>query len=346
MARTGASANATRKAWASDIWLESIRDTLLSKLISAGIVMVKTNFTKEKGDKLTYHLRMRQTGDPREGDVPLIGHAEALEYYDDAVEINYYKHSVRSEGRMAEQKLSWDLRTEARESQVEYWQWFLENRMIRTLCGDYNVKVGSTSTAPTAGRIVYGGDRALVADVDGDALEILQVHDIRRAKTMAETASPKVISLKTTNGSERYVMIIHPHQAFTLQSDTEWQNAHRDAANRGPENFLFTGALGEIYGVEIWVSDHVPLSYDTVASAYVANARTGVLLGKKAGLIAYGPGPWYDEDTSSDEADWGDRIGFRVGRIMGMKKAVFNSLDNGTVATCTYAVTPVGETRT
>jgi N4-gp56 family major capsid protein len=345
MARTGASANATRKAWASDIWLESIRDGLLSKLISAGIVVVKTNFTKEKGDNLTYYLRMRQSGDPRVGDEDLIGHAEAMEYEDDSVTINYYKHSVRLAGRMAEQKLNFNLRAEARESQVEYWQWFLENRFIRILCGDYNVTVGSTSSAPTTGRIIYGGDQTLVSGVEADSLEILQVHDIRRAKLAAETASPMIQPLRTANGSARYVMIIHPNQAFTLQSDTEWQNAQIYGMQRGPDNYIHTGALGSVFGVEVWVSDHVPLSYDTVGAAYTASSRTGVLLGKKAGLLAYGPGPWYDEDVTSTESDWGDRVGFRVGRILGMKKAVFNSKDNATVAVCTYAATPVGETR-
>jgi len=343
MARTGASANATRKAWAADIMREAVRDTLFERLISVGALWVKSNFVKEKGDNFTFHLRGRQTGDPRAGDDPLIGHAEELPYWDDNVSINYYKHSVRLEGKMAEQKVSFNLRQEARESQVEWWRWFLENRAIRILCGDYDVTVGSASTAATTGRVIYGGDQTTTAGVHGDALEILQVHDIRRAKLLAETAVPQIQPMRTTDGSYRYIMIVHPNAAFHLQSDTEWQNAQRDAANRGPGNRLFTGALGEIYGVEIWVSDHVPQGH--LAGTYYSNTRAGVLLGKNAGCVAYGPGPWYDEDVSSDESDWGDRVGFRVGRILGIKKAVFNSVDNATISVVTYATTVVGETR-
>jgi len=343
MARTGASSNATRKAWAQDIWRESLRDTLLEKMISSGIVQVKNNFTKEKGDNLTYYLRTQQTGDPREGDEALTGHEEELEYYDDSVTLNYYKHAVRLEGRMAEQKLNFNLREEARESQVEWWRWFLENRAIRIACGDYSVRVGSTSSAPTSGRVIYCGDQTTVAGVHGDSAEILQVHDIRRAKLTAEAASPRVEPLRTQNGSYKYVMIVHPNDLFNLQSDTEWQNAQLYARNRGPENFIHTGAAGEVYGVEIWVSEHIPQGHSS--GTYYSNTRAPVLLGKNALLLAYGPGPWYDEDTTSDEADFGDRIGFRVARILGIKKAVFNSKDNGTVVVYSYAATPSGESR-
>ncbi len=92
----------------------------------------------------------------------------------------------------------------------------------------------------------WDGSRA--ARVNITATDTLNVAAIRRAVLTLQLSRARKIG-------GTYHAIIHPRQAHDLMGTTEWLQAQQYAAARGDSNRIFTGSLGELYGVTFWVTD-------------------------------------------------------------------------------------------
>jgi len=102
---------------------------------------------------------------------------------------------------------------------------------------------------------------------------------------------------------------------------------------------IYTGALGEYNGVIIRQSQDVAQGVNSSTAAAITTVRRAILLGAQAAVIGYGQanyGPmkyrWNEELL-----DHKRKLEVSAWSIWGMKKAVFNSADFGTVVVSTFA---------
>src|SRR5690606_13274878 len=98
----------TVKNWAKELEVEALKKTYFNKFIGSSansLIHRKTETEKNKGDKVTFGLRMLATGAGVSGDGVLEGNEESLTTYSDSVLIDQLRHAHRTGGRMSEQRV-------------------------------------------------------------------------------------------------------------------------------------------------------------------------------------------------------------------------------------------------
>ncbi len=315
---------AARKAWANRWWGEAIRETywyrqgFVGKDAANNIITEVSDLEKEQGDKYTYGRVARLTGAGVQGDSDMEGSEEALAHYEDDVTLDQWRNAVRLKGKLTEQRFAerQGLRKHAKQ-QLKFW-------LARKIDNDIFTAQG---TSPT--KVFYGGDATGTGDIEaGDYMSLTLV---RKAKVYAYKADPRIYPVRI-KGRDYYVLVMHPDSMFDLkEQDARWDQAQREAAKRGEDNPLFSGAPGVFDGVIMHEHESVPSS-TTWGSGINLPGATNLMFGVQAGIIAYANRmSWFEK-----EFDYGNKAGFCVGAIYGTDKTVFNSADHATVAVRTY----------
>jgi N4-gp56 family major capsid protein len=133
-------------------------------------------------------------------------------------------------------------------------------------------------------------------------------------------------------GKKYHVVVISPDQEFDLKErDAAWAQAQREAMRPGFDNPIFSGMSGMWNNTIIHVHERVPIA-TTWGSGANLNGATAMFLGCGAGGIAYAKRKIWNEKTF----DYGNKVGFAIGAIYGVTKAVFNSADNSVVGVRTF----------
>lgn len=350
MPTTGYSVNnaLTNKTWAKKLNVEVLKDAYISKFIGTGsdaLIQYREDTQKNKGDRIRHGLRMQLTGDGTLEDNPLAGNEESLVTYYDDILINQLRHAVRSEGKMSEQRVLFDLRSEAKAALKDWWTDRLDVAFFNQACGN---------TVQTD--IRYTGLNAVVAADSNHILRAANVANdqtlstssvfklshidvlVERAKTLTPAIRPLMI-----NGEPMYVLFLHPHQVTTMRTSTstgEWSDIQKAAMAGGnvTKNPIFTGALGVYNGTVIHESTRIPLGVNSSTGAAVTSTRRAVFCGAQAACIAFGSEDGVDSMSwAEEEFDYGNQLGIAVGAIMGLKKSQYNSSDFATIVLSTYA---------
>lgn len=330
----------TVKKWAKELEVEALKKTYFGKFIGTSansLIHKKTELKKGAGDKITFGLRMLATGDGVQGDGVLEGNEESLTTYSDSVFVNQLRHAHRTGGRMSEQRVLFNMRSESRDSLSDWWADRMDTAFAKQLCGmsgttDTRYTGNNSATSPTT--TVYGGNAT--AETGGGAIDSGDTMDlsvIDKAVEKARVQSPMIRPLKI-NGEDVYVAFLHDYQVRSIRTSTstgQWLDIQKSAMSGGDvsKNPIFTGALGMYNGVILhrWNRIQTP----------AANVYRGVLCGAQAVALAYGS----ENDQSrftwvEKEFDYGNQLGVSAGCIFGMKKIVFNSVDYGVVTMSTY----------
>lgn len=320
---TFATGNAlTRKAWAKSWWMEAKTDSYFygQGLVGQGadnVIVEFPDLEKDQGDSITFGTTRELSGAGIANDSTMEGFEEAPNTYDDAITIAQIRNAVRIAGKETAQRPSdKDLRSKAKEL-LKRWMAATIDQAIFTA-----LETGATKT-------LYGGDATTTATIE--AGDYMTLNLISKCVAYAKKASPKitgpVIKGKRCNG----VIVISPDQAFDLsERDAAWAQAQREAKQRGDDNPIFTGALGIHKNVPIHEHERVSIA-TTWGGGAVAGAQAS-FLGIQAGAIAYSNKKIFEEKTF----DYQNKVGFCVGAIYGVTKAVFNAADNAYVAVDTY----------
>jgi len=294
----------TVKVWSAILLKEALRDMYLSKFMgesSDNIIQVKNELTKQKGDKITIPLRMQMAaaGQSSQTAITLEGNEEALVFYNYAVELYLYGHSVRTDDKLSLQRPAFDLRTEMKDALKDWLANKLEVLLAAALCA-----------SPTTGRYI---------NKTVSPTSTLTVAWIQAAKRKAQLVNPKVRPVNI-EGGEYYVMLVHPYGAKGLKADSDWKNAQLYANIRGRDNPIFKGALGMIDGVVLH-------EYDRSQLIITAGKTRCLLLGAQAGVLTWGQQPEWHEKLFDYE-----RVpGVAVDLMAGIGKTVFNSEDFGLI---------------
>lgn len=319
-AETTVPMNLVEQAWSKQLWREAEKDNFFAKFTGTGtdaIIQTKTELKKEAGDKITVPLLMRLVGEGVTGDNMLEGNEEALQFYDCQVQVDQIRHAVKLKGKMEEQKTSLNLRSAAKESLKT---WFVEKqeKMI----------VDVLTANPTAEHTVYPNARTSEAEVT--ASDVFTADMISIAARKAKTLEPKIRRVRV-EGKEYYVMLIDNYQARDLKNDTKWLEAQKHAAARGKDNPIFTGMLGVYDGVVVHEYENLIRTETGASSAKVGHA---LLLGAQAGIKGIAQEASWKEDTF----DYGNKVGFATGAILGFAKSKFNEKDFAVVQVITSSV--------
>lgn len=347
------------KAWSKSLAREAFRRTFLNKFMGEGedsLVQEKTELKKSAGDRITCGLRPQLEGDGVEGDATLEGNEEAMRFFDDSVLINQLRHATRSKGKMSEQRVPYNMRTESKNALADWWARRMDQAFFNQICGNTaetrSVMTGHNAvTAPTTNRQIWQGGNS--DDESLGASDVFSLNLVQIAKQKALTASIEddtgpLIRPFMHQGEEMYVMFLHDHQAYDLSRDAEWREVQRAALSGGDikGNPLFTGALGVYDNVIIHRASRVTQGVNSSTGAAVANTRRAVLCGAQAATIAFGSESGSERYSWTEEMyDYGNQLGVSAGAIWGLKKTKFtpaddsttNAEDFGTVVVSTYA---------
>jgi N4-gp56 family major capsid protein len=307
-----------------------------------GIIHLKKDFSKEKGSVINFGLRVDPTTAPIAGEGWVEGNEMQYSEYNDSVLLDMASGAERTNGPLTEQRASYDVRAEMKDSLANWWNYQLTEWIFKKLTGQTyqgyagtaNGTLGSLTTIGEAGvantAVLYGGDASATTDIDES--DKLSTGVISIAKLCAKSGyigSTAIYKMRPVmiNGKGYYVLIAHPYALYDLKQSAAWEQAMREAEMRGPENPLFTGATALWDGVIIYEHDQVPITTTGGVNGDVPYAHN-CFLGAQAALMAVAQdGPNWVEELFNYNRKWG----VATGMMMGIDKAMFNSKDFATI---------------
>lgn len=304
-------------------------------------IQTNTDFTRKSGTMYYFGLSMQIDGDPRTGDDERAGHEKPLSIYDDSVSIKQMWQGMSMKGKEEEQKYTYDLHREMRNKLSSYFARILELYMIKHLVGDVDMDPAfpAAPVSPSSNRRrcvndqPWAGDHAGVK-IDGCdnivAADVLDVETIRIVQYLMWNATVKCPPAQS-GAIERYIGMLEPSALYWLERDPVYLQMIREAAVKGNNNPLFTGAIADIHGMIIRKNENLrALTNGTVVVA------ENVFIGAQAGVFAKAKElNWHDEMR-----DMNNRYAVGADWMWGFKKCRFNSEDYSTFVVLSAAPTP------
>ena len=334
------------KLWGKKLFQDALKKSYFDRFMgksSNSLVQLRDETSKGPGDRITIGLRMQLSGAGVQGDGTLEGNEEALTTYSDNVYIDQLRHAVRSAGKMSEQRVPFSVRDEAKAGLEDWWAdrldtWFFNQLAGYTAQTDTRYTGNQAATAPSTNRKLFAGSTA--TDVGQTSTDVFNLNLIDKCVERAETVSPTIRPIMV-GGEKKFVMFLHPYQVYDLRTSTssgQWLDIQKAALAGGKDSGspIYTGALGEYNGVVLHQASRVPQGVN--GSSAVTTTRRAIFCGAQAALMAYGQKDQSAEMSWVEELfDYKNQLGVSAGMIAGLKKAVFNSEDFGTITVSTYA---------
>lgn len=330
MAKTtfATSDNEVKKLWEEKVFRETAKMSYFSKFMGQGadsIVQVKTQLEKDKGDRIRFTYIPRLSGSGRTSGQTLEGNEEKLSSYTSDVSLEQYRHAIRDDGDMSRQRAAFSIETEHK-SLLQVWG----KEKIDELCFDalQSAPTKCFYFATTTGAMTANTLANCKTGCVANAYCYISLDYITRLKTWAMTGGNRAyppIRPVNVNGKDHYVLLVHPDVLADLKTSSAYQQAQREAQNRGKDNPIFTGAEAVWDGVVIHAHENMDVGTDG-GGASVPWGQ-GVLMGAQALLWAWGK----RESIIQKGFDYENEIGYAWGMISGVAKPVFNSLDYGSL---------------
>ena len=352
----GTNDSLTVKLWSRKLFHEALKETWFSKFIGEGsdsLIQRKSETSKLAGDRIRVGLRMQLTGAGIQGIGTMEGSEEELTRYSDDLLINYLKHAVRWDATISQQRVAFDLRTEANDGLKDWWADRFDAAFMNQIAGntgqaDTRYTGNNATIAPAASRLITAGPvlDTTEASLSASTTFAIQFRELDRLVALARTATPPLRPIRV-NGEERYVMFIHPFQTYQLRRDTTTNNfmdiakAALQGAQAAGKSAIYDGALGVYNGVILHESTRIPIITGTPNSGAAAAFRRAAFCGAQAAVMGFGKKTPNHTELSwrEQEFDYGDKIGVKAGAVFGIKKTVFNAVDFGVIAVSGYAPT-------
>jgi N4-gp56 family major capsid protein len=236
-------------------------------------VIIKSELLREAGDTINISQLANLSGTGVSGESTLRGNEEKLTIRQVTTSPEWYRHAV-ADTRKARKQINQNFRMKA-QGALSYWMAKLMDSSMWTAAR----VVTAAGFESTIADVIYANNATSVDTID--TADTFGVEEIR--KCSAVLAGKNIDKISTPGmpaGEGYYIMFIHPFQAYSLKSDSEWISNHQNASIRGAGNPLFTGALGEIDGVIV----HATTQCSVVANAASPSVDTAraVMVGQEA----------------------------------------------------------------
>lgn len=333
--------------WSKQLNRESIPATFAMRFASTAStspVQIVEDLNAGAGSQVKLHLRVKGSGAGVLGDNELEGKEEGMTTYQEILYIDQLRHAFKSGGRMSEQRVNWKVRNEIKDLAVDWWSDRDDTAFFNQVCGysaetDKRYTGCNTATAPTT--VFRASARSTDASlVDGDDFTVSLID---KAVNKAKIMSPQLRPIRW-RGNDYYICVLHPNQVRQLRdSGSQWYSTMQNALTGGEitSNPLFTGAIGAWNGVVFFENNRVTKGVNASTSAAIDEVRRAPLMGAQAVTLAfgqqYGPGRF---DWVEEAMDYKNKLGVAIGRIFGMVKNVYNSVDYGVITLHSYSDDP------
>ena len=313
----------TKKAWEEKLFRDTIKESYFARFMgdTGSIVNVKRQLTKDKGDLITFGIRMRLSGAGVTSGQTLEGNEESLVTYSSTVSLERYRHGVRDAGELDRQRAMFSIDQESMDA-IKDWG----TEKIDQLCMD------TITASPTRFFSINSGTIATATSdpkASVTATDLMTPQLLSFAKTWCKTGGARTqtpLRPVRINGKDYFVCLVHPDVMNDLKNDSTFAQARREALERGKDNPIFTGSEAIWDGVVVHEHENVPLTND-FGGATVAGAKC-VFMGAQALIWAWGKTP----DVVAENFDYGEEHGYAYRMTAGLAKPVFNSLDFGSTA--------------
>lgn len=339
--------NATQKlVWSRRTWAAA-RDMMFVKKFTGGedamIQMVTELTATEKGAKCVMQLVADLVEDGVVGDAEREGREEAMQNYEQTIQLDLISHGVISKGKMEEQKTVINFRNAGR-NRLSYW---LANRCDQlaflTLSGiSYAFKNnGAPRTGSAFPNLTFAADVTAPSSLrslmyDGTSLAVSNTASITSAYVLTYKAIVDLVAYAKSHyikglmsgGKEYYLFFCDPRTLASLKKDADYQRAVVGVATKsGTDSPWFTGGTVTIDGLVI--HEH-RLVYNTKGAASGSKWGAGsaidgtrsLLCGAQAlGMADIGSPDWVEKKFQYDS-----QTGINVDKMFGLLKPVFFSI--------------------
>jgi N4-gp56 family major capsid protein len=212
-------------------------------------------------------------------------------------------------------------------TQIEMRKWMKE--LLARWYGAYIDQLLFTALETSATKTIYGGDATATSSIEAGDYMTLAL--ISKCVTYSKKATPLIVGPTYKGKQVPGIIVISPDQAADLmERDASWNQSRMEAAIRGTDNPIFTGALGAHRNVPI--HEHSRVATDTTWGTGAVKGAQASFMGIQAGAIAYSKKKIWEEKTF----DYQNKTGYCIGAILGVTKLVMNSNDLGYIAVDTY----------
>ena len=351
----------TQHKWANALAVEAAVSQYMFKFMGEGfdsMIRVLKDLSKSAGDKITYGLRMKLTGDGTEGDNQLEGTAaeEALVFHSDYIYVDQRRKGTKSKGKMSEQRIAYNIRNEGKNALSIWWGEDYDQQLFLYAAGARGVdtsmhfaltwagRAANAITAPDSAHQIYAGDASSKATID--EADVMDLVCIEKAISKAETTDP-MLQPFNVEGEKKHVLLMHTWDQHNLRTNTstgDWQDITKLAGERGQKNKLYQNALGEYAGVIMHKHRYVVRFSDYGAGGALPASRS-LFLGAQALTAAWGGSVlgggekgrmgWHEETD-----DRGNALAIASAAIYGIKETTFNSKRFGMIAIDSYCKDP------
>lgn len=350
-----------QKKWSGQLFVETLKKSYWERFIGTSqnsIIQRKTELESDAGDRISFDLSAQLRGGVTKGDDRLKGKEEALRFYTDEIIIDQMRKSVSAGGKMTRKRTSHDLRSLAKERLSDYWSLYQDEMMFIYMSGArginedfiestaYTGHAGNPLRAPDAQHLMYGGaasSKATLAATDKMTRELIE--RASNKTKMLRARDPKAANMQpvSVDGEKHFVLVMSPDQEYDLRTEQGaqgWLEIQKAAAAaEGRKSPIFRGGLGMINNIVLHSHESVIRFKDYGAGTNV-NAARALLLGRQAGVVAYGSAGGLRYTWVEETDDFGNEPTVASGTIMGVSKARFNNRDFGVLSIDTAAKDP------
>lgn len=321
----------TNKLWALDsekLYRDSAKESyFLPRFGSEGdssIVMIFNQFEKSAGDRIRFGIRMRQTDEWLNDTDTMINNEGDLDFYYFDQTLTRIKTAIEFSSKgMDKQRVQMDLPMEVRNALKDKVAEKIDSLLFAALASS-RTKTFYNSNGTFAAEDTFAAAKSAIASTDK-----LTPQFIGKLKTWALTGgnrSQVPIRPIKVDGRDTYVFLAHPDAINDLKNDSTYAQAQREAADRGKNNPLFTGAVGVWDNVVIHEHENITIGTNAGGSANLPYSE-GYLLGAQA--LCWGWGP--REEIEVELKDYKQRTGYQAAITYAAGRPIFNSTDYGSL---------------
>lgn len=264
--------------WRPQIWAKKVYEEAKAKMFwdrftgaegSGMPVVLKSELLTQPGQTINISRVASLTGAGVTGETELRGNEEKLSLAQVQCSPEWHRHAVAAAGK-GKKQITQDFRMKAKAG-LSYWMAKKQDASMWTAARQTGV-VGFDSAAI---EIVYGNNATTLDTLD--SVDDMGMAEIRKAAAVLAGNDTEPISIAGMPAGEGYyLMFIHPFQAWSLKKDSDWILNHQNASERGRDNPLFTGALGEVDGVIV---------HSTTQCSLVQNANSPAIYTARAIIV-------------------------------------------------------------
>lgn len=344
--------NEQKTVWAMDLWKNARNQSFINKFLGKGPNSLVQHITElkqsEKGARAVITLLADLTGDGVAGDRALEGNEEGMQTFDQVIRIDQLRHANRHEGRMADQKSIVEFRGNSRDILAYWLSDRIDQMAFLTLAGisyankpNGSARVGSDLpfldfaadvTAPSAKRrLRWDGTSAthtLLASAASSAVVVTDQPSWEMFVQLKAYAKDRYIrGIKNDGGEETYHAFLTPTAMSKLKLDNNYMLNLRHSVQENKNDNLFTGSTVKIDGIYLHEFRHVPNTSGLASGSKYGSG--GTVEGSQVlfcGAQALGMADIKSPEWNEKGFDYENSQGISVGKILGFKKPVFNSI--------------------